>query len=306
MRHPDPSLLVRIAIADAYAAAAEYVNPKKEPELLINLLHFQEYQNHPRHPHRTLYTDDTEMSIANALVLSEGRFPYASIQFADAYVREFAYGGRRKGYSGGFQDLLEEVQTGAELLDRLRPDSRKNGAAMRAVPIGVLPHIKDVLSVATLQAAITHNTPEGRFSARIVALMSHFALYTNTSFSVLPEYCRQHLLREDHQFFWIFDLDWPSNRPVEATKKASVGITTVHAARTALMRCKSLMEMLERIIRCGGDTDSVAAITWGIASPRFQDEKLPDFMERDLENGNPKTGAERLRDVGTQLMGKYG
>ena len=64
--------------------------------------------------------------------------------------------------------------------------------------------------------------------------------------------------------------------------------------------------MLEQIIQWGGDTDSVAAITWGIASARYKDNSfIPEFMVRDLEGGNADTGATYLIALGTRLMEKF-
>jgi ADP-ribosylglycohydrolase len=75
---------------------------------------------------------------------------------------------------------------------------------------------------------------------------------------------------------------------------------------TAIVRHASLMEILKWVLECGGDTDTVAAIAWGIASCRYQKELLPEFFERDLEGGNPETGAAYLRDLGDELMMLYG
>ena len=74
---------------------------------------------------------------------------------------------------------------------------------------------------------------------------------------------------------------------------------------TVLAQENSLMGILRQVIKWGGDTDSVAAIAWGIASARYQGEKLPELMERDLEGGNARTGTPYLRALGAQLMHKY-
>lgn len=64
------------------------------------------------------------------------------------------------------------------------------------------------------------------------------------------------------------------------------------------------MAIMRRLLEWGGDTDSVAAIAWGIASSRYQDEVLPEFMERDLEPGS-EYGVAFLKGLGVQLMAKY-
>jgi ADP-ribosylglycohydrolase len=307
MRYSDPEMFVRLATADADALAVEYIRLPRDRVVFDRSLLFLGYEIHPTHQHKPgVYSDDTEMSVANARVLIEEHPPYTPLMFANAWVREFQRGGRRKGYSRGFQVLLEKVTSGTELLEAIHPNSDKNGACMRAVPFGVLRTVAEVLEVSTLQARITHDTPEGRFSARAVALMSHFALYESGSFSALSKYCFQHLPKEDlDRFGYVFRHRW-SGVPVTRKPHASVAITTVHAAVDLLMHGTSLMQMLEQVIRWGGDTDSVAAIVWGIASPRFSNKGLPSFLERDLEGGNPRTGTPYLLEIGTNLMKKFG
>lgn len=89
-------------------------------------------------------------------------------------------------------------------------------------------------------------------------------------------------------------------------KGLGVGLNTAWAVHTLLTTETSLMEILKRTIEWGGDTDSVGAIAWGIASCRHQDEQLPEFFERDLELGrNPAYGPAYLKELGRQLMDAY-
>lgn len=308
MRHPNPGMLLYIAMADAYAAAVEYIKLPERNPLRDEALTFQRYLAHPTHgnPPGT-YTDDTEMSVANSQVLLYHKYPFTPLMFADAYVSEFKRGGQRKGYSKGFQGVLEKVHNGMELLKELSRSNKsvKNGAAMRSVPLGILPTIEQVLEMTTLQACITHSSPEGRFSARAVALMSHAALYEDLPLAYLGHYCKSLLPQEDLQRFgYVFDQPWPGGQVTEMPG-ASVAITTVQAVVSVLAQENSLMDILKRVIIWGGDTDSVAAIAWGIASARYQHEKLPEFMKRDLEGGSRRTGAAYLRYLGNQLMNRH-
>lgn len=320
MKYPNPNMLLYIAIGDAYAAATEYIKLPEHQSVLDEALKFEKYCKHPIHtdlsPGR--YTDDTEMSVANALVLIENKPPYTPLMFANAWVREFTRGGQRKGYSRKFQEFLECTKTGQEFLANINPNSNKNGAAMRSVPLGVLRTVPEVLEVATMQAAITHNTPEGLFSARAVALMSHYMLYEveedkDWYLHDLRDYCSSKLPEGDiKRFGEVFSIEnsWGS-RPVVGTQEESVAISTVRAVVQLLVSAsalETLMPMLKEVIYMGGDTDSVAAIALGIASgrrPKRELAGLPLFMPINLEHGNPKTGAKYLLDVGTQLMEKF-
>jgi ADP-ribosylglycohydrolase len=302
MRNPNTALLLYIAMADAYAMAAEFVDPAKHPEHLAEVLRFRRYVRHPYHQDAAgMFTDDTEMSCANAKVLISHPPPYEPIEFAQAWIDEFNRGGRRKGYARRFQAFLESVRDGQDFLDRIRNDSDKNGACMRAVPIGALPKVQDVLEVATLQARITHDTPPALFSARLVALMAHYTLYAAKDFDGLYAYCRLHLPPDDRPFLDSIQAEWEG--PVDG-KRRPLALETVHAVSHIIRTNCSLSWMLEDAIYLGGDTDSVAAIAWGIASTFHRQEKLKDFFVRDLEPGRD-TGSGYLRELSFRLMQAY-
>ena len=307
MKHPNPNILLYIAMADAYALAVEYVDQSRHPELFEEALLTQRYLQHPVH-HQAPgnYSDDAEMSAANAEVLLRSHSPFTKLQFAQAYIRQFNAGGRRKGYARHFQAFLEKTPNGVAFLRNIRPHSDKNGAAMRSVPIGVLRTPKEVVEIAKIQAQLTHDTPAGIFSAQSVALISHYALYEDGPFTDLDAYLQKYLPRSSRH--WIMQLNASWSGGVADRKKQGgegVGINTVHAVYQLLLQGESLIDIMQRLIRYGGDTDSVAAIAWGIASTRMQDEVIPDFLEACLEQGNPHTGAVYLKTLGAGLMAKY-
>jgi len=308
MQFLNSDILLYIGMADAYGAGVEYLKLPRDQAVQEDALRFYHYVTHPTHNMQYgAYTDDTEMSIANTRVLLENDPPYTPLMFAEAYVQEFNRGGRRNGYARSFQKFLESVRTGNEFLTNIQSYSRRNGACMRAVPLGTLPHIHDVLEIAAIQASVTHNTLEGILSSEVVALMSHYALYEATSFQDIGEYCLEYLAPyryKDDPLIDILTTPWLSI-PVHQDPYGCEALTTIHAVTHLLTHETSLMRMLEQIIRWGGDTDSVAAITWGIASARYQDEVLPEFMEREIEDGSVLTGAIYLKGLGMQLMNRF-
>jgi len=127
-------MLVDLVVGDAYGAGFEYAADRTVRER-NNL---SGYVQHPRHGIRPgCYTDDTQMSIALAEAIVAGD-PWTP----EALARRFVAASKRdprEGYAGGFYALLQEVRDGAELLARIRPDSDKCGAAMRAGPRRRLP-----------------------------------------------------------------------------------------------------------------------------------------------------------------------
>lgn len=297
MIHPNPDMLLYIAIGDAVAAATEFVKPHEHPQLIANTLRLDGYYQHPTHLKLKpgMYTDDTQMSIGvvEVLLTPSGHLPNA-LEFAYAWTNAF-HRDPRDGYARGFQAFLESHKTGETFLRDIRPDSDKNGACMRAVPIGAIGKKLDVLDVAKSQAKVTHNTPIGIFSAQIIALMSHFALHTNYPFRDMHTYLEMLLGR--HMRTLNIDLRLRWHGPVK-----SPATNTVHAVFDLLTHCSTLSEVLRGAIQFGGDTDSVASIALGIASTRMPND-LPQILFDTLENG--PYGRDYLKTLGAQLMDAY-
>ncbi len=223
------------------------------------------------------------------------KFDYLN-EFYECFKRD-----PRDGYSRGLQKLLEESKDVAELRAKLVPDSDKNGGAMRAVPYGVLANVKYAGAMAALQATVTHKTWGGANSAASVAIMSHFAHHTSDDFSKRFDYGIEVLQGFKH-------FKEPSQGPVKAKndpQNIGVGMCTAHAVHTLLTTQTSLRSIMDQVIEWGGDTDSVAAIAWGIASARYSSEELPVLLERDLEPGN-SYGVPYLKNLGQQLVSKFG
>ena len=174
---------------------------------------------------------------------------------------------------------------------------------MRSVPLGILHDPKEIVKVAGIQASVTHATYGGVNSSATVALMSHYALYDRRSFSSMLGWGGLYCPAFEH-----FREPWvgPVQDKSKDGKGLGVGLNTARAVHTLLVEETSLMGIIKRVIDWGGDTDSVASIAWGIASARYQDKVLPEFLERDLEvTGNLKYGPAYLKELGKQLMDAY-
>jgi len=311
MRHPNPDMLLHIALGDAYASCVEYVDRKKHPELYTEALKFERYLQHPSHLKLCpgMYTDDTQMSCAVAQALIDAASVFAVSgngndcltheAFVELFFRAFKRD-PRDGYSRGFQAILEEAKSGDHLRQLIKPDSSKNGAAMRSVPLGIISDPHELLRITGQQAATTHATYGGINSACAVALMSHYALYEHRGFLHMREWCGQYL-----EIFDVFKRPWdgPVTGKAQGKVDLGVGINTAWAVCTLLEQQKSMMGIMRQVIDWGGDTDSVAAVAWGIAGARYQNEILPEFMARDLEaTGNLKYGPDFLRELGKSLI----
>lgn len=308
MRHPNPNMLLRIAQGDAYAMACEYCERHPDEPEYKELREIKRYLTHPTY-HKLAagtYTDDTQMSIAvsEALINDASGLYWDNYltheQFAEHFFQAFKRD-QRDGYSRPFQAVLEEAKDSTHLRQLIHADSNKNGAAMRSVPLGVIHDPKRIIEVASMQASVTHATWGGINSSVAVALMSHYALYDRRDFSCMFSWCAGWLPAFEH-----FRQPWSGPVHQKHRKDLGVGMITAWAVCTLLQEQKSLRDILLQVIEWGGDTDSVAAIAWGIASCRYQDEQLPAFLEDDLEKANgSKYGPAFLKDLGKRLMEAY-
>ena len=114
-------MLKEIAIADAYGAGFEFSSPEK----ILNLNNLSGFSAHDLYGMNGKYTDDTQMSIAVAeLLVSQTEWTSETIasKFVECFKRD-----PRKGYSKGFYALLNEVESGVELIKKLKNDSNRNG-----------------------------------------------------------------------------------------------------------------------------------------------------------------------------------
>ena len=260
-------VLVELAVGDAYGAGFEYVD--QSAVRAGNDL--SRYVAHPRHRIAAgSYTDDTQMSlaIAEAIVDDLAWTPEVlAAKFVQVFKRD-----PREGYTRWFYDFLVRVDGGDQFLAEINPGSDKSGAAMRAAPIGVLAEIPQVLTHARIQAAVTHNTPDGINAASAAALMTHYFLYGLGCRDDVGRFLQEYIPGQ-----------WAS--PWQG-KVGAKGWMSVRAAITAIRHSDSLSELLRRCVDFTGDVDTVAAIA--LAAGSCSDElshDLPDHLLTGLEAG---------------------
>src|SRR5215472_5589336 len=144
-------MLFEIAVGDAYGAGFEFC-PRAKIARANDGLH---YQAHEKGIPPGRYTDDTQMSIAVAELLLRDDEP-DSDAFADAFLAAYRRD-PRPGYASHFAVLLEDCASGPELRRRLAPGSRRNGAAMRSVPLALVRDPARLERIAHAQASVTHD-----------------------------------------------------------------------------------------------------------------------------------------------------
>lgn len=275
-------MLVELAIGDAYGAAFEYA-----PFPFVKVYNTLTcYVAHPRHGIAPgYYTDDTQMSLAivEAMLSDE---PWTPLLLAERFVNAFKRD-PREGYASGFYGFLQEVQSGAAFLAKIRPDSDKSGAAMRAGPIGLYPTLADVCERTILQAQLTHNTFRGVNAALAAALMTHYCYYELGPKAQLGEFLELHV-------------PGPWTQPWRG-KVGSLGMESVHAAVAAVMAHDTLSTILQQCIDYTGDVDTVATVALCAASCSAEvAQDLPAALYDGLEDG--PYGRRYLESLNEQLL----
>lgn len=277
-------MLTEIAIADAYGAGFEFSPPEK----VASCNDLSSFQKHELYDIQGKYTDDTQLTIAISKTLLENESPTKE-DFARNILSCFKRD-PRPGYSKGFYEILSNYNGAIDLLTKLNPDSERNGAAIRSVPIGYIANIEKVTEVATIQASVTHNTPIGIASSITVATIAHYAIHKNLHVREIPRILATHKLDQ-------WDLNWSATVSVNA-------FDTVSAALTCLIHNRSISTLLVNCISLGGDTDSVASIAVGLASC-FSDysHDLPVALINGLNE--PMYGIDYLDKLEGRLDARY-
>lgn len=277
-------MLVEIAIGDAYGAGFEYADENLPKNDLSG------YTKHPTHNLRPgQYTDDTQMSIAIAesmIAHFDHDVPWTAETLAESFVQCFKRDWR-DGYARGFQKLLEQVKTGDELRGILIPDSNKSGGAMRATPLGLLDKTAVIMEMTAIQAAITHNTPDGIAAAQAAALMTH-----HLAFGYMVADLREHLCDMLPKHADVLAKPWtgrilaPGLHSVCAAMEAILGDEPKSPVGGVGRMVRSLRLILQRVIAFTGDVDTAGAIAMGAASscPDIVND-LPDVLRYGLERG---------------------
>ncbi|MGA1875984.1 MAG: ADP-ribosylglycohydrolase family protein [bacterium] len=214
---------------------------------------------------RCSFTDDSVLTIAVA----------KAILYGQSYSETIRDLGRRypeAGYGSSFIQWLFSS-------DPQPYNSWGNGSAMRVSPIGfAFDTMEAVLREAGGSAEISHNHPEEIKGAQAAALAVFLARTTKDKQSIKTEVMSR--------------FGYNLNRTVEDIRPAySLDIScqgTVPEAIIAFMDSDSYEDAIRNAISLGGDSDTLACITGGIAEayygpvPEFILEKVKQVLTREL------------------------
>lgn len=199
------------------------------------------------------FTDDSILTIATAeALLTDGDYQTVYRRFGRLYPHPMG------GYGARFGDWLRS--------DTPRPyNSYGNGAAMRVSPIGFARDSLDsVLAEAGRSAAVTHDHPEGIRGAQATA-SAVFLARTGSTKSQIRSFISA-------RFGYDLNRTVATIRPAYRFNETCQG--TVPEALVAFLDSEDFESAIRLAISLGGDADTLACITGGIAQAFYG--QIPD------------------------------
>ncbi|MDR1084596.1 MAG: ADP-ribosylglycohydrolase family protein [Deltaproteobacteria bacterium] len=199
--------------------------------------------------HRSCLTDDTVMTaaVAQAIVAAEGDYS----KLGSLTVASLKLFGRKfplAGYGHLFRNWLASDETAPY-------NSYGNGAAMRVSPCGLAADsLDEALELATLVTEVTHNHPEGLKGAQATAAAVYLAK-TGLTLSEIRTYINEK--------YYKLDFTLEEIRPHYSFDSSCMG--SVPQAIEAFLESSSYEDAIRKAVSIGGDSDTIAAITGGIA-----------------------------------------
>ncbi len=223
-------------------------------------------------PEGASYTDDSVMTAALAKWLMED--PGLSLQGLEDCMVRFgdAYPDPKGGYGGNFSDWLfcpdllrlyglVSAETPYGSSTGRRPYvSWGNGSAMRVSPVGWwFDTLQETEGVAAVSASITRNHPEGIKGAQATAA-AVFLARTGKSKDEIRDYLEKAYGYDLHQSWehWHANYGWDDSCQ-----------GTVPQAVIAFLASDSFEDAIRRAVALGGDSDTLACITGGIAEAYY-------------------------------------
>ncbi len=211
------------------------------------------------------FTDDSVMTIAIAkAILEDGNYLRTVLELGRMYPH-YGYGGRFKQW--------------IHYLEPKPYNSFGNGSAMRVSPVGfAFDTAEEVLKEAERTAEISHNHAEGIKGAQATALAVFLARTTHDKEQIRAEIT--------NRFGYDLNRTVDNIRPEYSFDGTCQG--TVPEAIVAFLDSTSYEDAIRNAISLGGDSDTLACITGGIAEAHYGSvpesirEKVLDYLTPDL------------------------
>ena len=215
------------------------------------------------------FTDDTVLTAATAQALmTDGDFAKAYQDFARHYAG--------RGYGGNFSRWIWS--------ENPQPyDSWGNGSAMRGSPVGfAFDSVDEVLAEARRSAEVTHNHPEGIKGAQATALAILLARQGLDKPAIRHEVAG----RFGYELSRTLDMI----RPGYVFDVSCQG--SVPEAIIAFLESEDYEDAIRKAVSLGGDSDTIACITGGIAEAFY--DGVPEDIDEEGKRFLPEEFIEIL------------
>jgi type I restriction enzyme M protein len=244
--------------------------------------------------YKCFFTDDTVMLLAIAKALLDSKNDFSDL--ADNAIKQMRLLGKEYP-NAGYGDMFKEWLTTKKPKPYM---SFGNGAAMRVAACGFIARtLEEAISLSRVVTEVTHNHPEGIKGAEATAV----AIYLARSGSNILE-IRDYINKN------YYPMNFKLSDIKESYQFGESCQDTVPQAIEAFLESKSFEDAIRNAISIGGDSDTIAAITGGIAEAYYgipvelrkhaitflDDRLLGIFLE--FENIYP-TALEKLTESGS-------
>lgn len=245
------------------------------------------------------YTDDSIMTVAVAeWLLNDPQFTVEKLTETIVWYA-YEYPCPMGGYGGRFSDwivhpetiTIEEKQPDgsvkSKLIQKRVPyNSFGNGSAMRTSAVGwMFDSLEETERVAEIQAALTHNHPEGIKGAQATSA-AIFMSRMGKSKDEIRRYIEE-------RYGYDLSKNCDEIRPTYTYNESCQG--TVPQAITAFLDSEDFESCLRLAVSLGGDSDTLTCIAAGIAEAYYKN--IPQWMVNKIWHFIP----ENFRDVVLRL-----
>ena len=215
---------------------------------------------------KCFFTDDSVMTIAVADWVTNKR---QTDRHLALYLREWGRKYPNRGYGGMFLRWLLSKELSSPY------NSFGNGSAMRVSPCGFYAQsLDEALFLAKQSAEVTHNHPEGIKGAQSVAAAIYLAK-TGSTKAIIKEYIENN---------FGYDLSRTCDEIRRVYKFNETCQETCPEAIIAFLESHDYESAIRLGISLGGDSDTIGAITGGIASAYYG---IPDSIIEEVKRFIP-------------------
>ena len=215
---------------------------------------------------RCFFTDDSVMTIAVADWVTNKR---QTDRHLALYLREWGRKYPNRGYGGMFFRWLFSKELSSPY------NSFGNGSAMRVSPCGFYAQTLDeALFLAKQSAEVTHNHPEGIKGAQSVAAAIYLAK-TGSTKAIIKEYIENN---------FGYDLSRTCDEIRRVYKFNETCQETCPEAIIAFLESHDYESAIRLGISLGGDSDTIGAITGGIAAAYYG---IPNSIIEEVKRFTP-------------------